>query len=452
MVILVNPMWSVENLNKDSNYVHIKKILEVFTQMFPEYYFVIPFPVKHFKYYEDGLFDNPNIERIPYQIPLAKKLNNITFNGEWYKDVVEKYSISTIYNQIPEVTGQLKCLDTHFASNINVINQHHWIHHESLPYAMQNQMQWVYWQIIGDVLADVNIYNSNYTKDMVYDNIAKYMPEFSDKVNGQVLHMGLWNDEHIDNNSQRKRFDKFTFCYNHRLQAYKNWETTFEIFDELYKKHDFNVAVCPVGTSNIEKVNKRPYTTIYDCKTEKEYYDVLKKCHANTFNSQYETFCISIFESMMLGLATIVPNTTTMPELLGKESWQLFNNTEEQKQKLSDLLTTPNMAYVCGNKNINTSRAYNIIDYCTSLENIFKGQMTKVNYYESLKDKNKDKLNNYLKKFNYINASDLKKIRRHINLSNQSVPNHRLVNIMYHAGYNQKLEKGEPVFCKKLDK
>ena len=75
-------------------------------------------------------------------------------------------------------------------------------------------MQWEYWQIIGDVLADVNIYNSNYTKDMVYDNIAKYMPEFSDKVNGQVLHMGLWNDEHIDNNSQRKRFDKFTFCYN----------------------------------------------------------------------------------------------------------------------------------------------------------------------------------------------------------------------------------------------
>ena len=181
-------------------------------------------------------------------------------------------------------------------------------------------------------------------------------------------------------------FDKFTFCYNHRLQAYKNWETTFEIFDELYKKHDFDVAVCPVGTSNIEKVNKRPYTTIYDCKTEKEYYDVLKKCHANTFNSQYETFCISIFESMMLGLATIVPNTTTMPELLGKESWQLFNNIEEQKQKLSDLLTTPNMAYVCGNKNINTSRAYNIVDYCTSLENIFRGQMTKVNYYESLKD------------------------------------------------------------------
>lgn len=73
MVLLVNPMWSVKHLNKDSNYVHIKKVIEHYTKLYPDTYFVIPFPIKHFDYYEDGFFDNPNIERVPYTIPLAKK-------------------------------------------------------------------------------------------------------------------------------------------------------------------------------------------------------------------------------------------------------------------------------------------------------------------------------------------------------------------------------------------
>ena len=58
MIILVNPMWSVEHLNKDSNYVHIKKVIEKYTEMYPNTYFIIPFPVKNFKYHEGGFFEN----------------------------------------------------------------------------------------------------------------------------------------------------------------------------------------------------------------------------------------------------------------------------------------------------------------------------------------------------------------------------------------------------------
>ena len=122
MIILVNPMWSVEHLNKDSNYVHIKKIIERFTQLYPDTYFIVPFPSRHFKYYEDGLFQNPNVVRVPYVIPLAKKINNITFDGAFFNRVVEQYGVGLIYNQIPEVTGQLKSLDSHFSSTIPIIN------------------------------------------------------------------------------------------------------------------------------------------------------------------------------------------------------------------------------------------------------------------------------------------------------------------------------------------
>ena len=451
MIILVNPMWSVEHLNKDSNYVHIKKVIEKYTEMYPNTYFIIPFPVKNFKYHEDGFFENMNVLRVPYIIPLSKKINNITFDGSFYNNIVEKYGINTIYNQIPEVTGQLKCLDTHFSSNLTVINQHHYIYHDSLPYPLKNQMQYVYWQILGDALADVNIFNSNYTKKMVQDNINKYMPDFASQIadNSVVVPFGLWNKKDIVKN---KKFDKFTFVYNHRLQQYKNWETTFDVFDELQKSFDFDVALCPVGPVNITPVNNRPYTRVFECKNQDEYYDVLSRCHANTFNSQYETYCISIFESMMLGLATIVPNSTTMPELLGQRNPQLFDSKKEQIEKLTSILKDNEKAEVFGKQNKNLAKNFSVEKYCESLHKIFVGELTKQNMYESLKDKNKAKLQQYLAKHKKISVHDMKKVRRFINLSNQSVPNHRLVNIMYHAGYEQIIEKNEAYFVKRLDK
>jgi glycosyltransferase involved in cell wall biosynthesis len=448
MIVLVNPMWSVEHLNKDSNYVHIKKVLERYTQLYPDTYFIIPFPSKFFKYYEDGFFDNKNIIRVPYVVPLAKKVNNITFDGNFFKYIVERYGISLIYNQIPEVTGQLKCLDSHYSSNLRVVNQHHYIYHDSLPYPLDNQMQYVYWQIVGDVLADVNIYNSKYTMKMVLENTSKYMPNFMTEIKdkAKVIYMGLYNKNDLVAN---KKFDTFTFVYNHRLQQYKNWETTFELFDKLAKKHDFNVALCPVGPSNITPINKKPYTRVFDCKTQKEYYEVLSKCHANTFNTQYETFCISIFESMMLGLATIVPNNTTMPELLGRNNMQLFYTKQEQYDKVESLLKDHEQAEVLGLENQRKAAKFNIDTYCKELHEIFVEQHETLNMYETLRPRNKDKLNAYLTKSDSFTIDEMKRIRRNINLSNQSVPNHRLVNIMYHAGFDQIIEKDQVVFLRK---
>lgn len=445
MVILVNPMWSVKNLNKDSNYVHIKKIINRYSKLYPDTYFIIPFPVKHFYYTEDGFFDSRHVIRIPYQIPLAKKINNISFDAQFYQDVIEKYCVGLIYNQIPEVTGQLKSLDSHFSSTIPVVNQHHYIYHDSLPYPLKNQMQYVYWQILGDALADVNIYNSSYTEQMVFENTAKYMPDFKKQIQekSKIIKFGLYNEDEI---VQNKRFEKFTFLYNHRLQQYKNWETTFDVFDKLYEDYDFEVAICPVGSDKLSVVNKKPYTKIYEVPTQADYYNILSKCHANTFNSQYETFCISIFESMMHGLATIVPNSTTMPELLGQCNEQMFNDTNEQISLLKRLLESKSLYKGWGQHNQERAKTFSIDRYCKKLHSVFEEQFTKQNFYESLRSRNKKKLNEYLDKYSKLTNKDIKKIRRFINLSNQSVPNHRLANIMYHSGYIQKIERNETLF------
>ena len=81
------------------------------------------------------------------------------------------------------------------------------------------------------VISDENIFNSKYTMWMVKDNVSKYMPDFKDKLKGTVVPFGLYNSQDVVKN---KKFDKFTFVYNHRLQAYKNWETTFEIFIAIH--------------------------------------------------------------------------------------------------------------------------------------------------------------------------------------------------------------------------
>ena len=71
---------------------------------------------------------------------------------------------------------------------------------------------------------------------------------------------------------------------------------------------------------------------------------------------------------------------------------------------------------------------------------------------ETLKAKNKAKRQQYLAQHKKISVHDMQKVRRLINLSNQAVPTHRLVNIMYHAGYEQIIEKNEAYVVKSLDK
>ena len=129
------------------------------------------------------------------------------------------------------------------------------------------------------------------------------------------------------------------------------------------------------------------------------------------------------------------------------------NNTKkEQIEKLTSILKDNEKAEVFGQQNKNLAKNFSVEKYCESLHKIFIGELTKQNMYESLKNKNKAKLQQYLAKHKKISVHDMKKVRRFINLSNQSVPNHRLVNIMYHAGYEQIIEKNEAYFVKSLDK
>ena len=111
MIIYVNPMWSMQTINSDSNYVFLTEVIRKFIDKYPNYYFIMPFPVSTgFRYYDDGFFRSQNILRIPIKLPLGKRQNNMHFDSNFVSKIYENFGVFVVWNQIPEIAPQLKYL------------------------------------------------------------------------------------------------------------------------------------------------------------------------------------------------------------------------------------------------------------------------------------------------------------------------------------------------------
>ena len=450
MIIYVNPMWSVQTINSDSNYVFLSSVITKFNEKYPEYSFLMPFPAsKGFRYYDDGFFKLPNILRIPHNIPQGKKQNNIHFDTFFIKKIYDTYGPYLIWNQIPELAPQLKYFMANFHMVPTVINQHHYILHESLPYPLEPNLHFVFMQLCGDYCADVNLFNSDHCWNMTLDNIREYLPSLEKKISEKrkVLKFGFFDKNYKYKNTEK--YEKFTFIFNHRFQDYKNWRTTFEIFDQLYaEKHEFNVLVTKAGGDRINIINEKPYVMVKDLPTKQLYLDEIPKCHANTFNSQHETFCISILESMFYGLSTIVPNRTTMPELLGKDNWQLFNTENEQKEKLIHLINNKDVNEKYGKQNQERAKTFNVDDYVDKLHELFQSQIRKT-VFTGMKDHNKQGFLKVINNRSELELHDVEKMIRDCGLSKtQSMPMFKANLALYELGYRQKFNKNKAFWLK----
>ena len=91
---------------------------------------------------------------------------------------------------------------------------------------------------------------------------------------------------------------------------------------------------------------------------------------------------------MFYGLSTIVPNRTTMPELLGKDNWQLFNSENEQKEKLIHLIKNKDVNEQYGKQNQERAKTFNVDDYVDKLHELFQSLIRKT-VFTGMKDHNK---------------------------------------------------------------
>ena len=350
MIILVNPMLSRVAINADSCYNVIRQFITRAHEERPDVLFDVMWPTngKDWKYFRDGLFDLPRVRRIPYRFHAGKMKQVVTydpFQMEQFFDYKVPYDI--IWNHVPELGDLFK----HHVPSYNasgksvVVNAHHYVVHDSLPYPVEkDQPHIMLHQLTGSFGVDANVFDSKHCRAMFFDNAQKYVSERVranlESTSTDIPHGVLDNDEfdRLDLRTIRHRDATFTFAYNHRLQAYKNYHTTFDVFDTLYGEGlKFRVVVfgMPDAIEHFSSLAKKPYVETFVSETRDAYLKKLATCHANMLNSQHETFCISAVESMAMGQLLIAPNSVTFPEITGKTSTNpayplLFESVAEQ--------------------------------------------------------------------------------------------------------------------------
>jgi hypothetical protein len=151
---------------------------------------------------------------------------------------------------------------------------------------------------------------------------------------------------------------------------------------------------------------------------------------------------------MFYGLSTIVPNRTTMPELLGKDNWQLFNTENEQKEKLIHLINNKDVNEQYGKQNKQRAKTFNVDDYVDKLHELFQSQIRKT-VFTGMKDHNKQGFLKVINNRSELELQDVEKMIRDCGLSKtQSMPMFKANLALYELGYRQKFSKNKAFWLK----
>jgi glycosyltransferase involved in cell wall biosynthesis len=359
MNILVYPMFSRTALNADSCYVMIRQTILAANRLRKDVFWDIFWPnnTKDWQYYRDGLFDLSNVRRLPLRFHPAKMKQVVSFSPfEVLQYLDYKYPSDVIWNFTPEIGDILRnnIATYDITGKAFVVNNHNYIIHKSLPYPIDNDQTHVLLrQLVGSYKVDRNLFISDHCRQMFMDNAQEYLaPSLIDAITPSMVTVpnGTLDVGEMDRNNRHTRDEIFTFAYNHRLQTYKQYKTTFEQFERLHQEGlRFKVVVfgVPGDIANMSYCTRFPFVEAFISSTRDEYLQRLSMCHANTLNSMHETFCISAVESMYYGQLLIAPNGITFPEITGHQGW-LFESEANQYTLMARAIQAPDQALIVG--------------------------------------------------------------------------------------------------------
>lgn len=338
MIIVINPMLSNQQLNSDSNYVYLRELLTEILMIMPDWIFFMIWPTgTGWKYYSDGFFEkHPQIIRIPKKWQEGKYRAGCDYDTEFWFEFLNRTPCNLIWNNTVEQTPLFWNVNPQKSPSFitPVVTFHHFPAHKTLP-GLSNQYRGVQGlQAMGTVLSDFNIFNSNHCQWMMNDICKDFFSlQILDEIKqkSKLIYMGPINAEF----PRTENYDSPVFFYNHRIAGYKNWEETFTMFDKLYEEEkNFKVIVTTVDTQSVTRVARRPYVEAVNCFKREQYLEQIQRANINVSNSQHETFCISMVESMAAGHACIAPNRITFPELFDNGKAGLLFQTEDQQYAL----------------------------------------------------------------------------------------------------------------------
>ena len=456
MIILVQPMYSKQELNADSNYVVYTSLIRAMLKHRTEWRWIVIFPdaKSGYKNEDDGFFSLPNVMRIPQRISPRKMANAISFRSEWYEKLLRTYGINITWVNLVEITGQIKrsggsCYEA--AGHPLAIAAHNYVIHRSLPYKFE-EMDVIAWaQVMGGALADWNVFNSCHCRSMWIETAMEYLrSDYLDEIleRSQVLPYGTLEPsiEYTDPGNEIP-----IIAYNHRLQAYKNYEKTFELLDELHREGiQFRLRYMNNNREGITKIAKYPWVEVQLCRNRAEYLEALRGCDLNIINSQHETFCISGIESMAHGQPLIAPDGVTFPEITGRKETRypyLFSDRKEQKAMVRKLLTDPDERRKWGKVLSEfTLREFNHDLWAKRYAELF--ERLEANMKLGISDEARDRIRETLQESGKI---EIRKMYRKCydmrfngkqSFGNQSMPLTKLLRVIQRIGGKSTLERG----------
>lgn len=444
MVIVLNPMISNQQINSDSNYIFLQQLLPKMIELRPDWLFIMFWPTgTHFKYYDDGFFakNRENIIRIPKRFQPGKYRAGADYDIDFYYEFFARTPHNIIWNNAPETTPVFYNLTVQQSPNFApiVVNYHHFPAHKTLPgFTKENYEGFQSLQAIGTALADVNVFNSKHCINMQMEVCASFLSQ--NRLNKINSNMKLSYRGPIDENHPVTPFYKDpVFIYNHRIAGYKNWETTFGLFDKLYEKHKFKVFVTTVDTQSVQRVSTKPYAQVFNCYTRDQYLKILQQANINVSNSQHETFCISMVESMAAGHACLANNRVTFPELFNNgEYGQLFSNEEEQYLLMEELIISQEARQKWGQKALIAKTLFSTQKEGEEAVKIFEDQYSTIRMPESEKLDIMEKSIKKIKTMEFMSA--YRQVQSDLGWMNQAYPIRYFTFACQHFGRKFKIQ------------
>ncbi len=426
--IFIYPMLSVDNINGDSNYIIFKQVVNAILSKTNKFNFILLLDSER-AYQKDDI--DKRVKIIKTKMATSKKHQVTEFNTRLFKQIFQRFPIDIIWNNVVEQGHNFKYFTDTISDDykFKVFNHHHYVIHKSLGgqgrYDILKNI--LFNQLVGSLGADLNYFQTQHCFNMLLEEAEKYLSKSSilQIKNNSVMKLAGYCEENVIESSEK--YEKFTFIYNHRLDGYKNYKDTFQQFDKLYAQgFDFQVILTAADSANTNSMNKRPYAKIKNFVKHSDYLKELSKCHANATNSQHETYCISIAESIMNDQIIFAPNDCTFPELLGKDYPFLFNSLDEQYKKMKKVLESNVRSY--NNKN---KKALSIDSHSDFLIETFSklGQIKPV--FSRIKNQDKKKaIEKKLKQAKSVKTKEMRSFLSKIGLSTQSFPEMKVKKLM----------------------
>lgn len=461
MNILVQPMYSKQELNADSNYVVYSRWIRAMLEKRPDWHFVVIFPDANsqFSYDNDGFFALPNVTRVPQRISPRKMANAVTFDGIWYDKLFRKFGFDGVWCNLVEIAGHIRFAGQgsyEDAGKPIMVAAHNYVIHKSLPYWSGDSLLLpMLAQLQGAICADFNVFNSDHCLSMFNDNAKEWLSgatlERLKKSARKINYGTLENDWPKSTNGN----SLVRIAYNHRLQSYKKYEATFRQLQTLWDEGlRFQVLYMNNTSEKVTRLQSFPFVKVKLCKNRSEYLESLATCDLNVINSVHETFCIAGIESMAFGQPFIAPNGVTFPEITGakKNGYPfLFKGENEQLDILRKVITDHALRKKWGkvvqdHVRKNYSSHLWVERYATLFEEEAKNRELKCvdAIYEQAAALLKQNSGTTIRDFFNICQTKIR-VDGKASVGNQSFPLTKIAKLVRHVGGEVKIEKGQQV-------